>query len=338
MDIKDLAGLSEPLKKFIEVISSGLGTISKSYFIKKNADAKAYEIKKITQAIKESQNEIDKIELKEQKLNIVSFDNQSFNRDMSLEERAHQRIEFKERKKQMNIEEITYKAAEQLSTESDVSKEPVDEDWITRFFDYAEDISNEEMQELWARILAGEVQKPNTYSLRTLDVLRNISKDEADIFLKFASLSIVTGNATFILNFQNEKLLQDKYQLKFKEHLLLAELGILVESELQYKTTKTDDNVIDFTFKIGNKFILQRKLANKPENNISVIVFTKIGQELLQLVDLEPDIEYIQLLAARLNRQYGAIKYADIYATLPNGKFSLSDFVDVPLSNNERCK
>ncbi len=33
MDIKDLAGLSEPLTRLIEVISGGIGNVSESYLI-----------------------------------------------------------------------------------------------------------------------------------------------------------------------------------------------------------------------------------------------------------------------------------------------------------------
>ena len=51
MEITDLAGLSEPLKRLIEVISSGIGNVYKPYLIRKTADAKAYEIKVIANAI-----------------------------------------------------------------------------------------------------------------------------------------------------------------------------------------------------------------------------------------------------------------------------------------------
>lgn len=53
MEITDLAGLSEPLKRLIEVISGGIGNVSKPYLIKKTADAKAYEIKVISDAMAE---------------------------------------------------------------------------------------------------------------------------------------------------------------------------------------------------------------------------------------------------------------------------------------------
>lgn len=73
--------------------------------------------------------------------------------ELSLEERNQQRIEYEGQKQQRNIESITQKAIEILETEKVVSDEPVNEDWTSRFFNYAEDISSEEMQELWGEFL-----------------------------------------------------------------------------------------------------------------------------------------------------------------------------------------
>ncbi|MEH2395500.1 MAG: hypothetical protein V7K21_28880 [Nostoc sp.] len=39
MEIKDLAGISEPLKRLIEVMAEGFGAVSRPYLIKKNAEA-----------------------------------------------------------------------------------------------------------------------------------------------------------------------------------------------------------------------------------------------------------------------------------------------------------
>ena len=39
IDIKDLAGLSEPLKRLIEVVAEGVGAVSHPFFIKANANA-----------------------------------------------------------------------------------------------------------------------------------------------------------------------------------------------------------------------------------------------------------------------------------------------------------
>lgn len=51
IDIKDVAGLSQPITPLIEVVSAGVGAISAPYLLKKNADAQAYQIKTIANAL-----------------------------------------------------------------------------------------------------------------------------------------------------------------------------------------------------------------------------------------------------------------------------------------------
>jgi len=336
MEIKDLTGLSEPLKKLIEVVSQGIGALSKPYLIKKTADAKAYEIKVIAEAIKENQQDLKKIGFDGEKLSLMSLDEKTLQNELTLEERTQNRIEFQEQKKQKNIENITQKAAQNLENESNVSDEPVDEDWTTRFFSYAEDISNEEMQELWARILAGEVKRPKSFSLRTLDILRNLSKEEAQVFMKFASLHIKSGDNSFILNFKNEKLLEEKYGLKFNDRLLLEELGFLTANDLQIQLAKTDEQPRQSVFIVGNAVVIQEKEANKPQQQLQVLVFTKIGKQLLELVQTTPDIDYIQLLASKLNRNNGPVNFAYILEYLDSGQVRHSPLMEVPLTEAEK--
>jgi hypothetical protein len=56
-----------------------------------------------------------------------------------------------------------------LKNEKNVSTEPVDEDWTVRLFNIVEDAYDGQMQQLWDRILAGEVKTPNSYSISIYD-------------------------------------------------------------------------------------------------------------------------------------------------------------------------
>lgn len=335
MEIKDLAGLSKPLQKLIEVVSQGIGAVSRPYLIRKTADAKAYEIKVIAEAVRENQDDLKKIGFDNEKISVLSLDKDDIQDDLSLERRTQKRLEFKEQKRQKNIENITQKAAENLDTETEVSDDPVDEDWTTRFFNLAEDISNEEMQEIWGRILAGEIKQPKSYSLRTLEILRNLSTEEANVFMKFARLAIKSGNTSFILNYKNDKLLEEKYRISFNERLLLEELGFITANDLAFRMAKTDDKPSKAVFIVGNFVVIQDKLANKPEHNLQVLVFTKIGHQLLSLVNASPDLDYIQLLATKLNREIGAVKFGHILKMNPNGMINHTTLLDVPLTADE---
>ncbi len=306
----------KPIEKLIEVISKGIGTLYKPRSIRKEADAKAYEIGIIENAKSKA--------LAEGKEN-----------EAETYLRIQERILFKELERQNNIDQIAEIAAEQLNQEPNVSDEPVSKDWSKRFFNIAEDVSDEEMQEIWGRILAGEIKKPESYSLRTLELLKNLSKKEADTFIKFGNLSINSAGVSFMLNFKKEPLLEQTYKVNFHERLLLEELGLLTANDLQFKVNATKENKSTEYFVIGKTIIVVEKSTNIPEQQLQVLVFTKIGQELLKLTESEADLEYIKLIASKLRREGVSIKYAAIIEQFDDGRIRHTPLMDVPLTEKE---
>ncbi len=72
-----------------------------------------------------------------------------------------------------------------------------DLDWFVRFFDSVGTISNENMQQIWAKILNGEIQQQGSFSFRTLETMHNMSQHEAEIFANVTSLVL---DGTFIFS------------------------------------------------------------------------------------------------------------------------------------------
>ena len=58
-----------------------------------------------------------------------------------------------------------------------------DFDWFVRFFEAVGNVSDETMQNLWAKILAGEIAHPSTFSLKTLDVMFSFLYVRCDKYL-----------------------------------------------------------------------------------------------------------------------------------------------------------
>ena len=324
MEIKDIAGISEPLKKLIEVISQGVGALSNPYLIRKTADARAYEIKVISAAIKENQRNLQKIGYGDGQINLLSSED-----GLPLDERVQQRMEFKEQKRQINIENITQMAAEHLESEDNVSRDDVDQDWTSRFFSYAEDISSEEMQRLWARILSGEVKKPKSFSLRTLQVLRNLSKEEAHTFSKVAQYAIMAGNDAFLLQGINNTVL-NKYDIGFNEMALLKELDLLHSGDLVNHSliSSTEDRSIAYQF--GSKVVVVDMEANSPPKDISIILFTTVGKQLLKLIKPNPDFSYLQCFANEVRGHGVSAKYGEILEVRDSEIRHTNPLVEIP--------
>jgi hypothetical protein len=136
-------------------------------------------------------------------------------------------------RRQENLENITALAASQLVEGEETSEEPVDPDWMARFLNYAQDISNEQMQVLWAKILAGEVKRPSSYSLQTLEILRIIDKKAADIFEEICSFSCVLKNGIILPSFiggTNIANISFFYNV-FSKILFLGEIGLIITTE-----------------------------------------------------------------------------------------------------------
>lgn len=62
-----------------------------------------------------------------------------------------------------------YEQAKELFENKD--GEFYNQDWLAYFFDYAKNISNEQMQSIWARLLAGEYNSPGSLSRRLIHKL-----------------------------------------------------------------------------------------------------------------------------------------------------------------------
>ena len=139
-------------------------------------------------------------------------------------ERAKPRVLRRIEREQRNLESVVSQTEQNIA--EDVSKDPVHPDWIDCFMESVKGISDETMQKLWASVLAGEVTSPGKVSLRTLNILKNLSKEEAETFQKILSLAI-HHNAVYYPPEEDEKTLIAKkilspgWLLRMKETQLI---------------------------------------------------------------------------------------------------------------------
>ena len=94
--------------------------------------------------------------------------------------RAAFRLAHRELERQVNIEAIIHRAIRFLPESG--STEPVEPDWVAKFIEDCQDVSDERLQAIWAQILAAETANPSSCSKQTLSVLRNIGVKEATKF------------------------------------------------------------------------------------------------------------------------------------------------------------
>jgi hypothetical protein len=80
------------------------------------------------------------------------------------------------------------KALPEVSPEA--KPESMEDDWIANFFDKCRLISDEEMQSLWARILAEEANASGRFSKRTVDLVGTLDKSDALLFAQLPEIGL----------------------------------------------------------------------------------------------------------------------------------------------------
>lgn len=210
-----------------------------------------------------------------------------------LEQQTDQRLQTQELIFQQNLNSIVSKSVDSLT---EYPTGIVDQDWSINFVTCAKQISNNYMQELWAKILAGEINTPGSFSLRTVNTLKNISRSEAELFKEFCSYLIEIDEslptpAYFTDTYGSHANRFSVKKFTLAERLILQELGLV---------TFEDAHDIFLSFKYGDKNILNY-LGNKLEisyrgkedrgGEIKTIIcghpLTLVGKELFSIINPE---------------------------------------------------
>lgn len=282
-----ISAVVSPANKLIDNVSAAIGKVYEPHYKIKMAKAEAKQIELIGEALRNNTDVSIKYDKGEIIADTTDFDD--------LVKRTQSRLGYQEICKQQNIESVTQKAYLLLSDEKECSEEPVDKDWMIRFFNSVEDISDDDMQNLWAKILAGEVKQPKSFSLRTLETLKNLSKDEALLFEKICKLKIIIEAAAYFPNYQEYWKQNDA---SFDDFLLLTECGLIsAQSDIVSEVIVSHEMITNLTENRNIQIMAISKAKQDKTLNIEIFPFTKIGIEISKLFECDISDENLLLFA-----------------------------------------
>ena len=304
LEVKDLAGLSQPLTKLIEVVSAAVGAHYRPRAMRAEADARAYEIKTIARAEAEATVETQNIQIA-----AVTDRIQLMLRDHpELAERARQRLLAREIEGQLNVESIADCASRALPPA--VSQEPVSADWRRKFFLEAENVCEVDLQLLWGKVLAGEVAAPGAFGLRTLDTLRQLSRAEAELF-RHACAIAMDGGWIAIPGFNLNTSLQP-FGLTYSDILSLRDAGLILDGDHIHKDFRPNEPPTEpanqSTVLCNNSVLIEFSGPPSGSLKIPALVFTRAGQELQRLIEPNETPSYLSALGSTLRQQGHVVK------------------------------
>lgn len=191
----------------------------------------------------------------------------------------------KEYRKQLNREAVATAMISELHSsdnseaeqDKDRGKEAsLDEDWLNVFERYAEDASTERMQNLWGRVLAGEVRKPGRYSMRTLRFLSEFSQADGLTFADFCLSAFGDWAPASLVKPEDRTDIRDLIYLESSGLIQGASgLGLTI-------TINFNDSGNGF-LREGNLLVVLQGSPNE-QQSFPVCALTPLGQELLSLL------------------------------------------------------
>lgn len=170
-------------------------------------------------------------------------------------------------------------AAQNVSDE-EVVDGCIDPDWFARWRREAKVIGNEEMQRLWGRILVEEAKKPESVSYRTLDVLKNLTKHEAELFIKIGRWAIEG-----LLPYGDDPFSKFSYN----DYILLSDAGLITDRSI---SSTCGLKVVNHHCARGHKKDFWIDAISLDDLNdfhfIQGFILSEAGNQLLDIADITP--------------------------------------------------
>ncbi|WP_306522229.1 TIGR03899 family protein [Rheinheimera sp.] len=251
---------------------------------------------------------IDKHQQLSSRAGVVLAEHEIF-ASLSVTERASRRIQMRQEQQQLNLEKVMTLALD-YCTEI-LTAQDVDPDWFQAYCELVLDISSQSMQKLWAKILAGEISNPGSFSLKTLHLLKQMGYKDAIALQLAASLScriksqepahiyfgyVQQGSLWRWLAGKNRGLLNlSQFGLTYPQILNLIDLGLLHQSEIESGELGKNQQL---------QWYYHQQLLQGRTRHQGVVLqyykFTSVGAELLPLLSSQPNQQYWQALQQML--------------------------------------
>jgi hypothetical protein len=219
-------------------------------------------------------------------------------------------------RERVNVDQITAIAAAELKSESlaiandkEPEAPPISEDWLNAFESEAAQMSSEQMKSLFGKVLAGEIRRPASYSIKTIKLMAQLDNRAAVLFRLLCSLSIS-------LHFSDSGILDARvvsmgnastnslqaYGLRFDELNILQEYGLIISdynSYMDYRMAVVQKgNVVPPVIYQKAQWALVPKVAPPVNQEFRVhgVALSWSGKELFSIVDIEPNEKYTAAL------------------------------------------
>lgn len=272
----DFGDLSKPVTTLIEKASDAVGGLFKPWQIKRIARAEA-EAKKIWAA--------KDIEITD------------------MQQRAIVRNLHEQGKHQQNMEHITAGAIPLINPGA--KPEQIEEDWLTYFFSKARIVSDEMMQSLWSRLLAGEANAPYSYSKRTIDFVSTLDKSDAELFTQLCTFNWLIEDEFYPLIYLLEDEIYEQFGISYESLTHLDTIGLISFRTIEVQGIHIPLQKV-WTSYYEKPVILEFLKTDKSQHSVDIghVTLTRVGKELVLLCGSRPSEDFFAHILSKWYARY----------------------------------
>lgn len=227
-----------------------------------------------------------------------------------------------------NLGKCLSKAYEHLAEKNDeeISDEQISETFFNKWINYGKEVSEEELQDLWGRILAEETASPNSVNYLVLNTLSMMSKTHLENLIKL--ISYTAGRLIYLNDPQEAKSSWFKNITQFDLEELI-DLKILEGIEFEGRYTNTLKNFELSSQNESKKFTVLRKSPNhkyillietEDQIKLNCIRLTTIGKKLVEIYESNSNLINETEKLAKMIRHFKALdNVTNIFLGLEKG-------------------
>jgi hypothetical protein len=219
-----------------------------------------------------------------------------------VEARAHLYELNVSRLRQQNLDAVVVRCFSRPRPESPADVKPVSLAALHHIAEGARDAFDDDIREKWARLLAGELSSPGSFSLRTLQVLSCLSAEDARLFDRVC---------TFVIHrecFPADGQVLEPYGIRYESFSRLDELGLVHRNMSMRYTNNVGTGWVHLD--VGDRTLVCVPDGSRSVGNVvafqAVHVLTMAGAELRRLSKGLPPEDYYERLALYLRSYAGA--------------------------------
>ena len=214
-----------------------------------------------------------------------------------------------------NVRDIMIKA-ESIVDWSKVDLEKFSPEFRYRWIQETQNVREETLQDLWARLLAGELESPNSVSNDIMSIARDLNRELSANFQILCSVALYSGTRPIVVvgcgNPGEDSL--KPYGLSYDILMDLAHHRLInndMNTHINYNSDALREGAVIPVSHAGRSMMLRRSDLNAEVSQIKGVLFTRAGKELFRVVERIPTPEYSRKMVETLEADGWSVNYVN---------------------------